>query len=65
MIMFVIIQKKNRSMRFSNVTRNEQIELLFLYRTVFRSKDKTDIDVIRSEHRFLWDDEEDAPDETW
>jgi len=29
------------------------------------SKDKTDLDIVRSEHRFLWDDEEDTPDETW
>ncbi|CAF0956487.1 unnamed protein product [Adineta ricciae] len=29
------------------------------------SKDKNDLDIVRSEHRFLWDDDEDAPDETW
>ncbi|CAF1471859.1 unnamed protein product [Rotaria magnacalcarata] len=29
------------------------------------TNDKTDIDIIRSEHRFLWDDEEDGPEETW
>jgi len=51
MIMFVIIQKKNPLMRFLNVIRD--------------SKDKTDLDIVRSEHRFLWDDEEDTPDETW
>jgi hypothetical protein len=30
-----------------------------------RTNDKTDIDIIRSEHRFLWDEEEDDPEETW
>jgi hypothetical protein len=30
----------------------------------FRSKDKTDMDVIRENHRFLWTDEDD-PDENW
>lgn len=29
------------------------------------TNDKTDLDIIRSEHRFLWDEEEDIPDETW
>ncbi|UJR09572.1 hypothetical protein I4U23_013807 [Adineta vaga] len=29
------------------------------------SKDKNDLDVIRSEHRFLWDDQDDDPEETW
>jgi hypothetical protein len=29
------------------------------------TNDKTDIDIIRNEHRFLWDEEEDAPGETW
>ncbi|CAF3236195.1 unnamed protein product, partial [Rotaria sp. Silwood2] len=36
--------------------------------TIFKrntSNDKTDLDIIRSEHRFLWDEEEDEPDETW
>lgn len=33
-------------------------------RTFCRSKDKRDIDIIRTEHRFLWE-EEDAPEETW
>jgi hypothetical protein len=29
------------------------------------SNDKTDIDIIRNEHRFLWNEEEDVPNETW
>ncbi|CAF1292674.1 unnamed protein product [Adineta steineri] len=29
------------------------------------SNDKTDLDIIRREHRFLWDEEEDEPEETW
>ncbi|CAF3791358.1 unnamed protein product [Rotaria sp. Silwood1] len=36
--------------------------------TIFKrdtSNDRTDLDIIRNEHRFLWDEEEDGPDETW
>ncbi|CAF1552253.1 unnamed protein product [Adineta steineri] len=29
------------------------------------SNDKTDLDIVRREHRFLWDEEEDEPEETW
>ncbi|CAF4588116.1 unnamed protein product, partial [Rotaria magnacalcarata] len=37
--------------------------MLFL-NVIRNTNDKTDIDIIRSEHRFLWDDEEDGPEET-
>lgn len=40
---------------------NTRASVFFLLST----NDKTDIDIIRNEHRFLWNDEEDAPDETW
>lgn len=29
------------------------------------SKDKTDLDIIRSEHRFLWNEDDDDSEETW
>ncbi len=37
----------------------------FFYFINLSSNDKTDIDIIRNEHRFLWDEEEDVPNETW
>lgn len=35
---------------------NERNDILFLY--TCSSKDKTDLDVIKENHKFLWDDEE-------
>lgn len=34
------------------------------FQPVLRSRDKTDYDVIRENHKFLWDQEKDIPD-TW
>lgn len=66
--MFGIIPKKNHSMLFSNVTREFECccsRALNNHRFPRRANDKTDLDIIRSEHRFLWDDDEDAPEESW
>ncbi len=41
---------------------NTRASVFFL---LLSTNDKTDLDIIRNEHRFLWNDEEDAPDETW
>jgi len=71
MIMFAIIRKKNRLMRFSNVIRTCVSYKRIIYVNFFfcfiliSSKDKTDIDIIRSEHRFLWNEDEDDPEESW
>lgn len=42
---------------------NKSVYIYFFWRLSSRSRDKTDHDVIRENHRFLWD-EEDSPD-TW
>ena len=39
--------------------------IVYLSEIILSSNDKTDLDIIRSEHRFLWDEEEDKPDATW
>lgn len=40
-----------------------QIVELILCSVYFRSRDRTDFDVIRENHKFLWNDDDD--DETW